>query len=194
MKNIEQNIESIISLYEKHGSSDYIGEHMSQTEHMIRTAMLAEQDNKNITLILACFLHDIGHLLEFENENNLETMDIYGIKDHEKLGATFLRNNNIKYPIPELVENHVKVKKYLVYKNSDYFNNLSEASKKTLNYQGGKMTIEEATEFENDPLFKDSLILRHYDDNSKKVTIKLKSLDYYKEMLHNYLSISLNPP
>ena len=78
-----------------------------------------------------------------------------------------LRNLNIQYPIPKLVENHVKVKKYMVYKYPNYYNNLSEASKQTLEYQGGKMSKEEVKQFENDPVFRDSIKLRQFDDESK---------------------------
>lgn len=185
-KDYENNIEKIINLYEKYGSKDYIGEDMTQTEHMIRAAMLAEIDiPNNKDLIIASFLHDIGHLLVFENEQ-LNTMGNLGAVDHEKIGANFLRNLNIQYPIPELVENHVKVKKYMVYKYPDYYNNLSEASKQTLEYQGGKMSKEDAEHFEKDPLFKDSIKLRQFDDESKKINTELKSLDYYRTMLLNH--------
>ena len=69
-KNYKNNIEKIINLYENYGSKDYIGEDMTQTEHMIRAAMLAEIDNpNNKDLIIAAFLHDIGHLLVFEKNH-----------------------------------------------------------------------------------------------------------------------------
>ncbi len=59
----------IIELYEKHGASDYIGENLTQLEHMTKAAMLAEDYGENKNIILACFLHDIGHLLEINNKS-----------------------------------------------------------------------------------------------------------------------------
>ena len=103
------------------------------------------------------------------------------------VAVKFLKDNNIKYPIPELVENHVKAKKYLVYKDPKYKENLSDASKKTLEFQGGAMTEKEAREFEQDGLFELSLKLRSYDDKAKVENKKIKSLDYYREMCLEYL-------
>ena len=64
--------------------------------------------------------------------------------------------------IPQLVENHVKVKRHEHLK-IPYYSLLSEASKETLKRQGGPFTLEEAKEFENDSLFEKSLLIRNYD-------------------------------
>ena len=80
-KNYKNNIEKIINLYEKYGSKDYIGEDMTQTEHMIRAAMLAEMDDpNNKDLIISAFLHDIDIFLVFENVE-LNTMGNLGAVD-----------------------------------------------------------------------------------------------------------------
>lgn len=50
-------------------------------------------------------------LMEIENVN-------YGPKNHEKLGANFLRNLKVPESICEIVEKHVLAKRYLVFKVS----------------------------------------------------------------------------
>jgi putative nucleotidyltransferase with HDIG domain len=175
-------INCIFEYYNKFGNRDYIGEEVSQIEHMTQSAMLAENDNQSVEVILACFFHDIGHLIEFN-----ETMGNYGTKNHEKIGANFLRKHGFKYPIPELVENHVKAKRYLTYKNKDYYKNLSHASQETLIHQGGKMSDKEAKEFESDTLFKLSLKMREYDEKAKVKNKKIKSLEFYKNLSKDYL-------
>ena len=192
------SVNNIFDYFELYVECDYIGEPVTQIEHMVQAAMLAEKDNQPTEIILAALFHDIGHLIQMDykdDSNNhtsivkkLETMGNYGIKNHEKVGAEFLRNNNINYPIPELVENHVKVKKYRTYKDKEYFKKLSPASLKTLEYQGGPMTEEEAIEFENDPLFEISLKIRDYDDAAKIENMQINSLNYYKKMLLDYLT------
>lgn len=174
-------IDELFNYYVKYGNYDYIGEPVSQVEHMVQAAMLAEKDGQSKDVILAALFHDIGHLLQLESKES-ETMGKYGIKNHEKIGANYLRDCGFKYPIPELVENHVKVKKYRTYKNPSYYNQLSEASKQTLKYQGGPMNSEEATRFELDPLFELSLKIRDYDDSAKMENIKINSIQYYKNM------------
>ena len=41
-KNIEQTVNEIFELYQKYGDEDYIGEPVSQVEHMCQAAQLAE--------------------------------------------------------------------------------------------------------------------------------------------------------
>lgn len=176
-------IDNIFEYYEKYGNCDYIGEKVSQNEHMIQAAMLAEQDQQDIEVILACFFHDIGHLLQFD----VEQMGSLGVKHHEKYGADFLRQNGVPEPIPTLVENHVSVKRFKVSRNKDYFNELSDASKQTLVYQGGIMSEEEANKFENHELFDLSCKVRYYDDKAKIKGIKCKPLSYYKTLYNKYI-------
>lgn len=181
---IDDTVKQIMYYYEKYGSNDYIGENITQVEHMTQGAMMAEDDGRSREFILAVFLHDIGHILI---DDNYETMDNFGIKNHESKGRIFLEKLGIPYPIPNLVENHVKTKRYLISKNSDYYDKFSEASKQTLKYQGGKMSENEMKNFELEPLFEDSLAVRYYDEKSKLTDIKLKPLSYYKELLTTHL-------
>jgi len=184
---VKERVDEILSYYEKYGNRDYIGEPVTQVEHMIQGAMFAEMDCCSPEVVLALFLHDIGHLLEFDSKDEKEKMGDLGVLNHETKGKIFLQQLGIPYPIPNLVENHVKVKRYLVGKNPEYYENLSSASQKTLEYQGGPMNEEEIREFESDPLFSESLLIRDYDDMGKIPNMKIKSLDYYRGYLTSYL-------
>lgn len=187
---IENIISNIFQYYYKNGNNDYIGEGVTQLEHMTQSAMIAESENQPIEVILAALFHDLGHILDDYRDldnSNVETMGEFGIKDHEKVGADYLRSQGIKYPIPELVENHVRAKRYLTYKYPEYYNNLSDGSKNTLKFQGGPMSEVEGNLFEKDPLFETSLKMREYDERSKEQNIQLNSLQYYENILRRYL-------
>jgi len=186
MNTDNQKIEKIFSLYYKYGNRDYIGEPVSQVEHMTQAAMLAEEDNQSKEIVLAALFHDIGHLLAFENKE-CQMMGQVGVKNHEKVGADFLKNLGIPEPIPYLVENHVAAKRYLCFKNKEYHDRLSSASKTSLSHQGGPMDQDEASKFEQDKYFDTILMLRHYDEKAKEENIQIKSLDYYKEILKDLL-------
>ena len=175
----------IKELFEKYGEYDYIGEDVSQMRHKIECAMLAENDGQSDEVIIACLLHDIGHLIGIDKK--LENDD-FGIINHEQIAMDFLRENNFKSPIPELIYNHVNAKRYLIYKNPDYYNKLSNASKNTLIKQGGVMTKEEAYIFENDDLFKLSLKVRSYDELAKDTKMEIKNINYYFDMIKKYLT------
>ena len=183
---IENKVNLIFSLFENYGDENYIGENISQVEHMLQAADLAYNNDDGNEMVLANLFHDIGHLLAYE-DSTIETNHL-GVKGHEKIGASYLRKLEFPEIIPSLIEKHLKAKKYLAYKNPEYINDLSEASKKTLVEQGGIMTEEEAKEYENDPLFEKSITTRRYDEMAKEVNYKTKPLSFYKELCRKYLS------
>ncbi len=185
MKTAEQIVDYIIELYSRYGQEDYIGEPVSQIEHMCQCALLAEEEGANDEIILAAFFHDIGHFCEHVMEVN--NMDGYGVVDHEKLGADFLRRNNFSENIASLVQNHVQAKRYLTFADQSYYDNLSEASKQTLSYQGGIMTEKQASDFEKDPLFEWHIKLRKWDERAKLQNQPLPSLDKYAQMMITHL-------
>jgi 2-amino-1-hydroxyethylphosphonate dioxygenase (glycine-forming) len=172
-------IDEIFDLYARFGQADYIGEPVSQIEHMSQAAQLAMEAGCDNEVVLAAFFHDIGHICAQSASN--ETMDGYGVKSHEKIGADYLRSNGFPERIAKLVENHVQAKRYLTYKFPPYYENLSEASKKTLVFQGGVMSKQEAETFESDPLFESSILLRKWDEEAKIENMPLLAMDVLKE-------------
>ncbi len=182
----KDSIQEIFDLYEKYGNQDYIGEPVSQIEHMSQAAQLAIDAGFDDEVILAAFFHDIGHICVSRNEEN--NMGGYGTKSHEKIGADYLREKGFSERIARLVENHVAAKRYLTFKDPAYYANLSEASKQTLNYQGGKMTPAEAEEFERDPLFEASIQLRKWDELAKETNTPIIDLEKIKAKALNALA------
>ena len=180
MTTIKQ-IDDLFLLYKKYGQSDYIGENVSQVEHMIQAAMLAEEDNQPIEVILAAFLHDIGHLIEQDNRDHL------GAKNHEDVAYTYLKNIGIHEPIPTLVRGHVLAKRYLVTKDDNYYQQLSDASKQTLVQQGGFLTEQECTAFRIHPLSHHMLKIRYYDDKAKRENLPLIHINYFKYLLIRFM-------
>lgn len=181
--NITPIVDEIFSLYEKYGAGEYAGEKVTQLQHMVQAGELAKDAGYDDEVILAAFLHDIGHILETEHDQ----MDGFGTVDHEKVGADFLRERGFSERLARLVENHVSAKRYLTFKNPAYFEGLSEASRKTLEYQGGRMTAEEAADFERDELFKEFIDMRYWDEQAKIEDMPLASIDYYKNLMIKYL-------
>jgi len=184
----QQITDEIFSMYEHFGGAEYAGEKVSQLEHMVQAAQLAEEEGYEEEVILAAFLHDIGHISESANGEN--EMDGFGIKDHEAIGAAFLQSLGFSKKIVRLVESHVEAKRYLTIRNPAYYAELSEASKRTLEYQGGPMTEEEAAAFEQYPLFKLIIKMRTWDEQAKVEAKPLPALGHYKEMMLRHLEAS----
>jgi phosphonate degradation associated HDIG domain protein len=186
MKDINKDLDEVFSLYEKFGNADYIGEPVSQLEHMSQAAELAMKEGYDDEVVLAAFFHDIGHICVMQNENN--SMDGYGVKSHEKIGADFLRQKGFPERIAKLVENHVQAKRYLTHTFPEYYEALSDASKKTLEFQGGPMTATEAKSFENDLLFETSIRMRKWDELAKEIDVALLNLEEIKSKARLVLS------
>lgn len=196
-----EKLKKAYSYYDKYGGEGYIGESVSQLEHAIQAAFLAEEftinqkdynQNREIynDLVLGSFFHDIGHLLVFENDT-LEMMGNYGVMEHEEIGANVMRELGFNNNICEFVRNHIKTKRYLITKNKDYYNNLSSASKKTFEYQGGFLEEKDFFEFENNPLFRFHLEMRGFDDKAKSTDqTLLKKIATIDKI--NYLSKFIN--
>jgi 2-amino-1-hydroxyethylphosphonate dioxygenase (glycine-forming) len=184
--------DEIMSLYEEHGGAEYAGEKVSQLEHMVQAAQLAEAQGFDEEVVLAAFLHDIGHISEAGKGDGTMSdsrgeMDGFGMMDHEELGAEFLRKKGFSKKVTRLVESHVEAKRYLTYKDPAYYSDLSEASKRTLEYQGGPMTAEEATAFEQYPLFGLIIRMRNWDEQAKIEHQPLPDLQHYREMMLHHL-------
>ena len=94
-------------------------------------------------------------------------MDGLGIVDHEGIGARFLASRGCSPRLCTLVESHVQAKRYLCWKNPKYYAQLSEASRGTLEFQGGPLNAEEAKVFTNRTDYQDILRLRVWDEQAK---------------------------
>lgn len=173
----QQVIAEVFGLYERFGDHDYIGEPISQIEHMSQAAQLALAEGYDDEVVLAAFFHDIGHICQQDAEN----MDGFGVVSHERLGADYLRRAGFSERLARLVEYHVQAKRYLTLKEPGYYQRLSEASRRTLEYQGGVMTAEQALAFEQDPLCALSLRLRHWDEQAKQEWVPVMDLQILKD-------------
>ncbi|MEN0055976.1 MAG: phosphonate degradation HD-domain oxygenase [Mucilaginibacter sp.] len=180
-------VNEVFSLYEKFGNEDYIGEPVSQLEHMSQAAALAQAEGYDDEVVLAAFFHDIGHLCADNDE--VESMDGMGNVDHEKLGSDYLLERGFSERVANLVQGHVIAKRYLTYKYPEYYNRLSDASKGTLEFQGGVMTEEEASDFELNPDAELIVRLRYWDDMAKEMNVPVNNIEQLKAMALEHLQL-----
>ena len=188
----EKVTDEIMELYNGYGGNEYAGEKVTQLEHMVQAAELAEEQGFDEEVVLAAFLHDIGHISEAAKDaaggvDDDNRMGAFGIKDHEELGAEFLRGKGFSKKVCRLVESHVEAKRYLTTRDPAYYAELSDASKKTLEYQGGPMTEEEADAFEQYPLFNLIIQMRKWDEQAKIEHKPLPDLQHYRRMMLRHL-------
>ena len=176
-----QIVDKIISNF-INNKSLYIGEKVTISEHMIQTAMLAEKAKCNDNLVCSSLLHDYGHFI-LEKPDELVELNVDG--HHENIGYEYLKSF-FKKEIVEPIKYHVLAKRYLA-KDKKYYNQLSEASKVSLNLQGGVLNDNESNKFETQEYFKNSILLRKFDEAAKRTDIEMKSIHDYQKLLTSKL-------
>lgn len=186
---VKNVIDKILYLYQKFGEENYFGEKVTQTQHAFQCLHLAQMMSDDEEVQLAAFLHDIGHLCEDENLSN--GMVGFGIMNHELEGARYLMELGFSNRLCQLVESHVIAKRYLVSGDPLYYEGLSVASKKTLEFQGGKLSAEEFGEFEARPDFNNYILLRKCDDLGKSANMDEESWEVVKSMISKHLKQEL---
>ena len=174
-------------LKNKGGDLKYGNEEVTQLEHALQCAELAEQNDHPSYIITAALLHDIGHLIYPDKD------PIHDGKDgqHENLGADYLS----KYFRDEVIlpiRAHVDSKRYLSFVEKEYYNSLSEASKTSLTAQGGPFKKKEADNFIKKPFMIESVQMRRYDDMAKILNKKTPDLNYFKPYLQKEFLAYLN--
>jgi 2-amino-1-hydroxyethylphosphonate dioxygenase (glycine-forming) len=166
--------------------------------------------------VIAALLHDIGQFLLVDETKDLE-MSIGGSSvgriGHEKIGEEYLRSLGFSENVCHIVGSHVAAKRlftaiiawllskfscqphaethsrYLTAVDSSYYNGLSDASKKSLSFQGGPFEGKELEAFECHPLKDEMVRVRKWDDMSKVVGIisQTPRTATYREMIRKHL-------
>jgi phosphonate degradation associated HDIG domain protein len=158
---------------------DFYGERITQLDHALQCALLAEEEGAPDPLIAAALLHDYGHLFEGRGD----AAEHFG-RDarHEIHGARALRRwfgADVTGPIAL----HVAAKRYLCAVEPGYEDALSPASTLSLRLQGGRFTPAQRQSFELRPYAADAVRLRHWDDSGKLVGRAVPSLEHYCALL-----------
>ena len=167
--------EEIIELLGSRGGSQYGGEAVTQIEHALQAAALAEREQAPATLIVAALLHDVGHLLH----NLPDHAPDDGIDDRHETSAGHYLRKLFPPSVTEPVRLHVAAKRYLCAVESEYLNLLSQPSLVSLRLQGGPMSAAEVNEFEQLPFWQDAVRLRKWDDEAKDPSFVTPPLSHF---------------
>jgi len=171
-------IRDLEKLFADHGHIAYDGEGVTQLEHALQSAQLAEQEEAGDGLVAAALLHDIGHLLNLQGE----TPSARGVDDqHQYFAIPFIR---ALFPpsVVEPIRLHVDAKRALCALEPGYLDALSEDSKRSLGLQGGVFTREACEAFMAKPYAREALRVRRWDDRAKVPGAKTPHLAHYIEI------------
>jgi phosphonate degradation associated HDIG domain protein len=174
------SIADIVKLFAKRGHEQYDGEPVTQLQHALQTALLAEKAGADCELIVACLLHDLGHLLHDFGPTPTNT----GLDDvHQYRVLPFLRplfGPGVLDPI----KLHVDAKRYLCATEAGYYHTLSADSVRSLELQGGVFNAEQVDEFIRHPHAAQAVMLRRWDDKAKRADWVTPDLDWFSKYLN----------
>ena len=172
-------IPDICAVYERDGGRMYSGEPVTQLEHALQSAALAEAAGADAPLIAAALLHDLGHLLNDQGD----TPTARGIDDvHQYFALPFLRGL-FDDRVLEPIRLHVDAKRYLCATRPGYHDALSADSRRSLDLQGGVFTTADAAAFIAMPGAKRAIELRLWDDAAKLAGQPTPSLAHFAPIM-----------
>ncbi len=175
-------LNDITELLRTKGQDQYGGEAVTQLEHALQCAYLAEKAQETEETITAALLHDLGHLLSAGKGSDLMAPAANGDDLHQYIALPFLRTI-LPDTVLEPIKLHVDAKRYLCAVDKGYWSTLSEASKKSLELQGGVFSDEQAANFETYRYGQEAARLRRYDDLAKTPGVVTPDLEHYLAIL-----------
>ncbi|MFC0431903.1 TauD/TfdA family dioxygenase [Kutzneria buriramensis] len=169
-----QPVAELAAMFDGPGGAAYLGEPVTQAQHMLLAGAEALRVQAPDHLVAAALLHDVGHLVADE-------------RHHDTAGAQFLAR---WFPpaVTEPVRLHVAAKRYLCAVEPGYFDSLSPASVRTLGFQGGPMSPDEAATFAAGPYAQDAVTVRRWDEAAKDPSAPVPAFDRFAPLLARVVS------
>ena len=170
-------LDDIEHLFLTRGHEQYAGEPVTQLQHALQSAALAEAEGADDALVTAALLHDLGHLVQDLGD----TPTLRGIDDlHQYAALPFLRG---LFPdrVLAAIQGHVDAKRWLCATRPGYLESLSADSQRSLALQGGVFDDAQAAAFIAKPGAAEAVRLRLWDDLAKSATVETPPLAHYLE-------------
>ncbi len=171
----DPRIAEIFDLLQNRADASYGLAGITQRQHALQAAMFAEADGLLSALIAAALMHDIGHLIHQLGDYPAAA----GIDDrHEDAGNRYLAR---WFPaeVTEPIRLHVAAKRYLCATEPGYFGKLSADSVLSLSLQGGRMSCQEAKQFERLAHWRQAVQLRRYDEAAKERDLETPAVAHF---------------
>lgn len=151
---------------------------VTQLEHALQCAALAEQAQAGDALVVAALLHDLGHLIQGDDGE----LDHHKDDVHQYIALPFLRRA-FGPEVLEPIRLHVDAKRYLCAVDRAYFDALSPGSRRSLALQGGPFDAAQASAFIQRPYANDAVALRRWDDRAKQPGAAVPPFAAYRALL-----------
>ncbi|MBO6947130.1 MAG: HD domain-containing protein [Rhodospirillales bacterium] len=188
----EVTVDTIFEALETSGQVQYGTEPITELEHALQIADIADEMSGDEEMILAALLHDIGRVAVRQDEisdtlvpdHMGKTKD--GSKGHDAAGAELL-SDYFSDRILAGIRMHVAAKRYLCTVEPKYRDKISGGSETTLRMQGGLMSDEELEKFRATPFSEDAVQIRRWDDMAKIPGKPTRPLEHWRDMMSRHM-------
>ncbi|MBO6521395.1 MAG: HD domain-containing protein [Rhodospirillales bacterium] len=185
-------VDTIFEALETAGHVRYGTEAISELEHALQIADLADEMSGDPELIAGALLHDIGRVaVRQEDVSDTLVPDHMGktndgAKGHDTVGADLLAEI---FPDRVLagIRLHVAAKRYLCTVEPEYRDRISDGSELTLKMQGGLMDDGELEAFRAMPYADDAVQIRRWDDLAKVPGKPSRPLEHWRPLLESLM-------
>lgn len=167
----------LLGLYEGERATAMYDEVVTEREHALQAALLAEEAGADDATVAAALLHDVGRLLV-----DLGPAD----RAHERLGERHL-SRWFGPAVTSPVGLHVAAKRFLCATEPGYAEELSEVSVRSLAVQGGPMSPEAVEAFRARSGWEAAIALRRWDDEAKVAGRRTREVEDYRPVLEAVL-------
>jgi phosphonate degradation associated HDIG domain protein len=169
------SLSAIEALFARRGAEQYSGEPVTQVEHALQCAALAEAEGADDELVTAALLHDIGHL----TQDLGESPTLRGVDDRHQHAALPQLKGLFSTRVLGAIGLHVDAKRYLCAARPGYHAALSEDSQRSLVLQGGVFDTAQAEAFLAHAGAADAVRVRVWDDLAKSPAMLTPSLTHF---------------
>jgi predicted HD phosphohydrolase len=147
---------------------------VTEREHALQAAVLAQSAGADDATVAAALLHDVGRLL---------LVDVgAGDRAHDRLGERHLARwfgPDVTSPVGL----HVTAKRYLCATEPAYLGTLSAVSVRSLAVQGGPMDDDEVAAFRAREGWEAAVALRRWDDEAKVAGLATPEVEDFRPVL-----------
>lgn len=137
---------------------------MSQREHALQCASLAQRSGASSAVVTACLLHDIGQLLDAQAPSvGAPDAEAASIDRCEEAGAAWLADL-MPLSVVQPVRWHAQAKRYLAATAPAWLPGLSMQARREIERRGGPMTPEACRQFEQRPFAAEAVAVATFDE------------------------------
>jgi len=179
--------DELVEVFDRYGGDSYMaGEAVTQKNHVLQAANLAEKAGAPEVVVIGLLFHDIGRVIEDDligNESILHEV-------HDDLGADWLKRHNFPSEVVDLIRYHTLAKLVLCDEKPGYYHHLSLPSQESYHIQKEKyLQNGETLDYFNSLSYRSWIVsARKCDDMAKDPHLDwergdIPDFDHYREMI-----------